>query len=442
MPSDFVKCKVLLDTLQPGPYNGGTMRTERSLSVSSAPNSTLTSLLPKFLASRLEVLRDDVHMVVAGLSGQTPPSFTRRQPLARHVLATPAPQTRDLLATRTLHVARVIRETPDAVSIHLSDPTGRRIAFVPGQFFTLLVTLPSGDVVRRAYSISSLPDDDGAVAEARITVKRVAGGLVSNHLNDTIVEGSRVEVLGPSGNFTTTFEAAQRRHLVMFAGGSGITPIMSLVRTLLEREPSSRVSLVYGNRSPADIIFHDELRALVEKHPERFSLRHVLTNQAPGFSGRTGLLDLVNASAELDDLQAADAYFVCGPEPMMAAVRQALEARSVPAASIREERFSSPGQRVRQDVPLVPQRLLVRQRGQERVVWAKAGQTLLEAGLEAGMSMPFSCSMGGCAACRVKLVQGEVASDEPNCLSAEEQRDGFVLACVSRACSGCTLEVP
>ena len=133
------------------------MRTERSLSVSSAPSSPLAALLPKFVTSRLEVLQDDLRMVTASWSGQTQPSFMHRAPLARHVLATPAPQTRDLLATRTLHVTRVVRETPDAVSIHLTDPTGRRIAFIPGQFFTLLVTLPSGEVVRRAYSISSLP---------------------------------------------------------------------------------------------------------------------------------------------------------------------------------------------------------------------------------------------------------------------------------------------
>lgn len=416
------------------------MGTERSLSVSSAAGSSLVAVLPKFIASRLEVLQDDVRMIVGGWSGQTPPPFMRREPLARHVHARPA--SRDLLATRTLHVARVTRETPDAVSVHLVDPTGRRIAFVPGQFFTLLVTLPNGDVVRRAYSISNMPDEDGAVREARITIKRITGGLVSNHLNDSVVEGARFEVLGPSGNFTTTFEPTKKRHLMMFAGGSGITPLMSLARTLLEREPSSRVSLVYGNRSSADIIFHDELHALAAQHGDRFTLRHVLTNPASGFSGRTGLLDRRNATAELETLSAADEYFVCGPEPMMVAVREALEARGVPSSSIREERYSSPGRRTRPDVPLVPQRVLVRQRGQERVVWTKAGQTLLEAGLEAAMPMPFSCSMGGCGACRVKLVQGDVVSEEPNCLSAEEHREGFVLACVSRAASACTLEVP
>ena len=415
------------------------MSTERSLSVSSTQSSTVLGVLPRFITSRLEVIADDVRMIVGGWSGHTPPPFLRREPLARHVLATPA---RDVLVTRKLKVCRVIRETPDAVSLFLVDPTGQRISFIPGQFFTVIVTLPSGEVLRRAYSISTTPDADGAVAEARITIKRIPGGAASNHLNDHATEGMTLEVLGPSGSFTTKFSATNQRHLVLFAGGSGITPLMSLATTVLAREPSSRVSLVYGNRSHSDIIFHDELDALLRNHSDRFVVHHVLTNAPAGFPGRTGLLDREHAAAELDSLPAADEYFVCGPEPMMHAVREALEMRGVAASSIREERYSSPGRRVKQDVPLVPQRMLVRQGSSERNVLVKAGQTLLEAGLDAGFPMPFSCSMGGCAACRVRLVEGEVVSDEPNCLSADEKRGGFVLACVSRPSSACVVEVP
>lgn len=418
------------------------MSSERSLSVSSGSRSSLTAFLPSAVATRLEALRDDVRMVVAGLSGRTPPPFVSREPLARHLIATPAPSTRALLATRTLRIERVVRETSDAVSLHLGDPTGQRMAFIPGQFFTVLVTLPSGEVLRRAYSISNVPDVDGAVDIARITIKRIAGGIVSNHLNDTAVEGGTFEVLGPSGNFTTKFDATNQRHLVLFAGGSGITPLMSIAATLLAREPASRVSLVYGNRSRGDVIFHDELETLVAKHGDRFVVRHVLTNPPEGFGGRTGLLDRQNADAELASLPTADDYFVCGPEPMMQAVREALEARGVASSAIHEERYSSPGRRVRPEAPLLPQRALVRIGGVDRNVVVKAGQTLLEAGLEAAIPMPFSCSMGGCGACRVKLVQGDVVSEEPNCLSPDELRDGFVLACVSRPSSTCTVEVP
>lgn len=418
------------------------MSAERSLLDSSDGRGSALAFLPKSMASRLTDLRDDVQMFMAGLSGRTPPPFTKREPLARHLLATPAPAVRDLLATRTLRVERVVRETPDAVSLYLKDPTGRRISFIPGQFFTLLVTLPGGEVLRRAYSIASLPDADGSVAEARITIKRISGGIVSNHLNDTVVEGATFEVLGPSGNFTTTYVPDRARHLVLFAGGSGITPLMSLAMTTLAREPQARVSLVYGNRSEKDIIFHEELNGLVTTYGDRCAIRHVLTNPTAGFSGRTGLLDRDNVTAELQALSVADEHFICGPEPMMQAVREALESRGVPTTAIHEERYSSPARRVRQDIPLLPQRMLVRMGGQERNVLVKAGQTLLEAGLEGAISMPFSCSMGGCGACRVKLVSGSAASDEPNCLSAEEQREGYVLACVTRPSSACVVEVP
>lgn len=419
------------------------MTSESSSSASSAvSDSSWQALLPKNIASRLEFVRDDVRMIIAGLSGRTPPPFTSRTPLARHLLATPAPSTHELLATRKLQVCRVTRETPDAVSLHLIDPTGRRISFIPGQFFTLLVTLPNGEVLRRAYSISNMPDEDGAVQEARITIKRIAGGVASNHLNDTATLGTTFDVLGPSGNFTTTFEPTRTRHLVLFAGGSGITPLMSIAATVLAREAESRVSLVYGNRSAADIIFHDELEALLQQHGDRLVVRHVLANPSAGFSGRTGLLDRAHATAELDGLPAGDEYFVCGPEPMMEAVREALVARGVAASSIREERYSSPARRVRLEIPFAPQRVLIRQRGIEKFVVAKAGQTLLEAGLEASIPMPFSCSMGGCGKCRVKVSSGDVTSEEPNCLSPDEKRDGFVLACVSRPSSACTIEVP
>ncbi len=415
------------------------MSTERNESAFSPRASSVLGGLPKFITSRLEVIADDVRMIVGGWSGQAPRSFMTREPLARHKLATPA---RDVLVTRKLRIARVIRETPDAVSLLLADPTGKRISFVPGQFFTLLVHLPDGEVVKRAYSISNTPDADGAVSEARITIKRIPEGVVSNYLNDHAAEGMAVEVLGPSGSFTTNVVSTNRRHIALFAGGSGITPLMSIASTVLAGEPSSRVSLVYGNRSAADVIFHDELAALVTAHGDRFVVRHVLTNPPEGFSGRSGLLDRAAATAELDTLPSADEYFVCGPEPMMLAVREALEARGVAASSIREERYSSPGRRVRQSTPLVPQRMLVRQGSSAREVMAKAGQTVLEAGLEAALPMPFSCSMGGCGACRVKLVEGEVVSDEPNCLSADEKRAGFVLACVSRPASACVVEVP
>ncbi|MDI1449913.1 ferredoxin--NADP reductase [Polyangium sp. 6x1] len=407
-------------------------------------------LLPATIVVRLEALVRDVRTVLNDLTGVRPAPYAVRKPLARHLIAvTPSPTPSAGITPRRLRVTRVVRETPDAVSLSLTDPEGRRIAFVPGQFFTVLVTLASGDVLRRAYSISSVPDEDGAAAEVTITIKRMPGGRASNHLNDAITEGDILDVLGPSGSFTVTPDPAARRHLVLLAGGSGITPLASITRTTLAREPGARVTLVYGNRGERDIIFREALESLAEAHADRFTLRHVLSEPPAGFTGRTGLLDRDNVTRELDAIAAssgldadATAYYVCGPEPMMAAAREALLARGVDPARIHEERFSAPARRTAPALPAASAPIEIRVRGRAKTVTAAPGQTLLEAGLAASLPMPFSCTMGGCGVCKVKLLSGNVTSEEPNCLNEEEKNQGFVLACVSRAAAPCAVEVP
>jgi len=405
-------------------------------------------ILPSVLATRLDALRRDVQTVLANLAGHRPPPFTERKPLERHLVSS-AGNLRSAITPRELRVARVVRETKDAVSLHLVDPAGGRIAFVPGQFFTLLVTLESGEELRRAYSVASAPDEDGAANEVVITIKRMPNGRASTHLVERSREGDVLRVLGPSGSFTvpaTEDPASARRHLVLFAGGSGITPLASIARTLLAREPGSRVSLVYGNRGEADIIYRDALDALAAAHPDRFTLRHVLSDPPEGFTGRTGVLDASVVSAELDAIEGLDPsaaeFFVCGPEPMMVAAREALVARGALPAKIHEERFSSPARRASVELPRTPEPIDVHIGGATRRVVAMPGQTLLEAGLGAGLAMPFSCTLGGCGACKVKLVSGTVSSEEPNCLSPDERAAGFVLACVSRATSPASVEVP
>ncbi|MDI1484089.1 ferredoxin--NADP reductase [Polyangium sp. y55x31] len=406
------------------------------------------ALLPATIVVRLEALVRDVRTVLNDFTGARPAPYSVREPLARHLIAV-TPEPSPGITPRRLRVTRVVRETKDAVSLTLTDPEGRRITFVPGQFFTVLVTLASGEVLRRAYSISSLPDEDGAAAEVTITIKRMPGGRASNHLNERVAEGDVLDVLGPSGNFIVTPDPAARRHLVLIAGGSGITPLASITRTTLAREPESRVSLVYGNRGEADVIFRESLESLARDHADRFTLRHVLSDPPEGFTGRTGLLDHDNVTRELDAIAAssgldADAaeYYVCGPEPMMIAAREALLARGVEPARIHEERFSAPARRTTPELPKASALVEIRLRGRTKIVSAAPGQTLLEAGLGASLPMPFSCTMGGCGVCKVKLLSGNVTSEEPNCLHEEERSQGFVLACVSHAAAPCTVEVP
>ncbi len=383
-------------------------------------------------------------MVATRLSGRRPPPFT-----SRHADGAQAPSRHKddlgermtaLLAPRTVRVARVVRETPDAVSLVLEDPTGAPFQFTPGQFFTLI--LPIGDsVLRRAYSVCSDARDKDRVA---VAVKRVAGGLVSNHVNDNVREGDLLQVLGPSGSFVAPDAKGDARHLVLLAGGSGITPMMSIAKTTLATEPNARVTLVYGNRGRGDVIFHDAIAELAREHAGRFAVRHVLSAPPSGWRGGVGVLEERVVGAELDacgDLAGAT-FFLCGPEPMMRATRAALAARGVADDRILEERFNTPHLRVRtaKDASAGPQLLTIRANGAGvREVYVAPEQTLLEAGLSSGVRMDYSCAMGGCGACKVRLCDGAVDMEEPNCLTSAERGQGYVLACVSRLSEGATI---
>ena len=381
--------------------------------------------------------------MVAGtlLAGRSAPHLIPRQRSPRAASA-PATSAASRLAPRPMRVTRIVRETPDAVSVFLEDPKGT-LEFLPGQFLTVEVTV-GGEKLRRAYSLSTSPLD----GEASITVKRVKGGRVSGFINDELKEGDVLHVLGPSGSFTVETAADARRHLVLLAGGSGITPIMSIARAVLGAEPRSDVTLVYGNRSERDVIFREALDALAAEHGGRLRLDHVLSDPEGAWDGPRGMLDRATVQARLDALGIEDdssiEYYVCGPEPMRVAVREALEQRGVAVRRVREEIFVRPELQSADGstpLPTEAQTVHVRQGGIERTMLVKPGHTVLEAGLDAGVDMPFSCTMGGCAACRVKLVEGDVAMEEPNCLTAEERERGYILACVSRPTRRCRVEV-
>jgi ring-1,2-phenylacetyl-CoA epoxidase subunit PaaE len=423
-------------TLYAGPPSVG--QVNAPLRAATGPRSAL--------AERFETFRRDASTVLRDLMGRSPPPSSRRGPLARH-LSEPVTRPSDLLAYRSLRVDRVVRETRDAVSLHLSDPDGAPISFTPGQFFTLLVTLPGGPALKRAYSLSALPGEGESACRGRITIKRIAQGQVSNHLVEHAREGDVVTVLGPSGNFGISAEEARGKHLLLVGGGSGITPLRCILEARLA-DPSVVATLLYGNRSEQDIIFHAEIEALARAHAGRLLVRHVLEAPAASFPHGAGRLDRATATLEIQALLGSDfasgrttEVLVCGPTPMMEAVREVLGNLGVARERVREEQFTSPDQR-RPSAPTRPQQVTFTLGGRSRDTIASAGQTLLEAGLAAGLKMPFSCAMGGCGACKVKLVSGSVVADEPNCLSAEEQSRGHVLTCVSRAAEAVTLEVP
>lgn len=341
------------------------------------------------------------------------------------------------VTSRTMRIGRVVRETDDALTLVLAPVDGTSVDFVSGQFLNLELRLPEGPLWR-AYSLCSAPSS----GELAITVKRIEGGRGSTFLHQNAREGLSLEVRGPSGTFVLPASTAPR-HVLLIAGGSGITPMLSHTRCLLEDEPDSRITLLYGNRAERDVIFRKTLEELFAAHPGRFTLRHVLVEPSTTLEAGSGMLDQETALAELRALGVADGApdlcLLCGPTPMMNATRGALLTLGVPEARILEERFSAPTTTV-DTAGGATQQVQVRLHGKLQSFPVAHGETILDASLRAEMVLDFSCTTGACGTCTMHLCEGAVHMEEPNCLTPEERASGLILPCVSRPKSACTLE--
>lgn len=383
-------------------------------------------------------------MVASVLAGRPPTPVVRAgtaqrlRGVRRDGAAAPAPSDVGAVAPaprligRRFEVTDVEAVSPDAVSAWLVPVSGDTIPHTAGQFLTLAVPY-RGEELRRAYSISSAPGDARGY---RIAVKRVRDGVVSNHLNDTLAVGDRLDVFGPSGSFTFV-PTDVASPLVLIAGGSGITPILSIVHAALAAA-GGPVTLIVGNRCPADVMYRAELAATASRGGERLRLIHTYDDAGDRLD-QDGLERTLSANDVALDAPGTQVY-VCGPEPMMAAARNVLHARGVPAEAIHEERFASPADPGSGLADLQDQEVALGPGGPTFVV--RAGQTILAAAQGAGVDLPFSCAMGGCGACSVTLSEGEVMLPQPHCLTPLEQEAGVVLTCIARPLSSCQLEVP
>lgn len=336
-----------------------------------------------------------------------------------------------------LLVKQVVKETKDAISIVFEQPP-TKISYKSGQFLTLIATV-SGKEVRRAYSLNSSPVTD---SDLSVTVKRVEGGLMSNWLPDNIKTGSTVKVMEPMGHFTTEFNKTNKRHLVLFAGGSGITPMMSIIKTTLVEEPESICSLVYANRDIDSIIFKNVFDQLQTTYEGRLHVIHVLDNAPVNWQGHSGLLNHDMLTKILERVPdwgiAKTTYLMCGPEGMMKNVQTLLEARQIPADKIFKESFVQGT--IDKDVRKEPATLkgdgprahevTVRYDGQEYKFLVEPNKTILETALDNGIDLPYSCQSGLCTACRGKALSGQVKLDEEEGLSQSERAEGYVLTCV------------
>ncbi len=342
-----------------------------------------------------------------------------------------------MLNFHTLQVADVRRETEDGVSIALKVPPDQIAAFQfdAGQFITLRTTI-GNEEVRRAYSIHIAPNEFQRTQTLRIGVKRVNGGKFSNWANAQLRVGDSIEVLPPDGRFTVSIDPSQRKRYVAFAGGSGITPILSLVETILASEPFAQFALVYGNRTVSSVMFTEAIEDIKNRYLSRFRVINVLSDEIQDSSLLCGLLNQEKCAALLETLIPADEIdcaLICGPEPMMDAAEAALLAAGVARANILIERFGVP-MPASSAAPAAVQnesatRLTIVADGKQRRVPLRNGQAVLDAGLAAGFPLPYACKAGVCCTCKAKVIAGKVTMTRNFTLTAAEEAQGFVLTC-------------
>ena len=337
-----------------------------------------------------------------------------------------------------LKVAEIVPETAEANSIRFEIPPELRDAFAfrAGQHLTLRATI-NGEEVRRNYSLCTAPAD----TDWMVTVKRIGSGLFSNWVGDELKAGDTLEVMVPHGSFTTDFDPGTKRHLVGIAGGSGITPVMSLIKTLLREEQQSRFTLLYGNRDSSSVIFLEALAALKDKHLGRLEIYHFLDQEEQDIDLFNGMLNrerLEEAVAALvPDAVDVDGWFICGPGPMMDAAEGALLDRSIPNDRIHIERFTAdrPPEAVAKEIAELQTQaegvtVAVTLDGRTRRVPFTAGN-ILDSARASGLQAPFACKAGVCATCRAKVTKGKVEMAARYGLTDEEVAAGYVLTCQS-----------
>lgn len=338
----------------------------------------------------------------------------------------------------TLQVREIVRETPDAVTIYFDQPEPH-LEYLPGQFLTIIMVI-NGKEERRSYSLCTSPFVDPFPG---ITVKKLPGGVVSNYMNEFVFPGKKITVMRPMGNFTCDYHSKNKRHYGMVVAGSGITPIFGITKSILINEPNSKVSLLYGSRNEAHVIFRSKLEKLQSDFPDRIFIHHKLSNPGAtwaGTKGRIAIGDVQNFGADLlGDAAYESRFFLCGPQELMEATKLTLAELGVPKESIFSESFyldSPKKEETEGEEQGITQEVTVILEGKTYTFDVTPDKSILEAGLEMDIDLPYSCQSGLCTACRGRLLSGKVTMDEDAGLSENEIEAGYILCCSSKPKSG------
>jgi ring-1,2-phenylacetyl-CoA epoxidase subunit PaaE len=337
----------------------------------------------------------------------------------------------------SLRVKSITPDTDEAVIVSFDVPAALQndFQFTQGQHLTLRTHL-NGKEERRSYSICSGVDD----GELRIGVRHVSGGVMSSWINQSLKAGEQIDVLPPEGRFFVPVDASLARHYLGIAGGSGITPILAIMKTVLAREPLSRFTLIYGNRRQASTMFKEELEDLKNRYLTRLTLHTVFSQEhmdSPLNSGRLTQAKLGEFLGSLIKPQNLNHIFVCGPHGFNEEADAALLAAGVPTEHIHIERFGVPvdaaGVKAKPTVQAgdAPQAMIqiIRDGLSREIEFRTEHGNVLDAAAAAGLEVPYSCKSGVCCTCRAKLMEGKVRMDRNFALEKHEVEAGFVLTC-------------
>lgn len=340
-----------------------------------------------------------------------------------------------------LKVAEIRPETSDCVSVALEVPAALKdtFQFAAGQYLTFRMQM-NGEEVRRSYSVCVSPDE----GELRVAVKKVDGGKFSTYANDTLKAGEVLDVMPPMGKFSPRASDKKAKNYLAIVAGSGITPVMSIMKSVLKNEPGSTFTLIYGNRSRNTIIFREEIEGLKNTYMQRLRVYHILSREqmdVPLFNGRISADKCAEFCDTLIDIKAIDEAFICGPEDMILSVKQRLTDLGVASENVHIELFTSP------DQPKATHDKWVKEHSADDGKMSKVsitldgttfemnlsynGDSILDAALKMGADLPFACKGGVCCTCRAKVTEGSVDMEVNYALEKDEIEKGFVLTCQS-----------